>query len=270
MSNNNAVLIERKGKVAYIIFNRPDKLNALNQDIFDGFDAALEELGADDSISVVIIKGNGRAFSVGYDVGSDNPERQKLKSVASDRDRLEANVRRWLAVWDFPKPVIAQVHGYALAGGTQLLACCDIVVTAEDAVFGFPSLPLGGGYVGPMWTLVVGAQRSKFMDFIAGSRISGKQAAEWGIATIAVPADQLEGQTLEIARKIAKTPLDVLTLKKKAINRVIEAQHFRNLVLNCAEWDAIAHQLDGVKRTVEKINEVGLKGAVEWFNNQEV
>jgi enoyl-CoA hydratase len=268
--SNEAVLIERKGKVAYLIFNRPEKLNALNKDIFDGFDAALEALKADDSVSVVIIKGNGRAFCVGYDVGSDNPERQKLKTVTGDRDRLENNVRRWLAVWDFPKPVIAQVHGYALAGGTQLLACCDIVVTAEDAVFGFPSLPLGGGYVGPMWTLVVGAQRSKFMDFIAGSRISGKQAAEWGMATLAVPADQLEDQTLEIARSIAKTPVDILALKKKAINRVIEAQNFRNSVLNCAEWDAIVHQADGVKLTVEKINELGLKGALEWFNNQPV
>lgn len=267
---SQAVLVERKGKIAYIILNRPEKLNALNRDIFDGFDAALDDLRDDSDVSVVIIKGNGRAFCVGYDVGSDNPERYKLKSVTADRDRLEVNVERWLKVWDFPKPVIGQVHGYALAGGTQLLSCCDIVVTAEDATFGFPSLPLGGGYVGPMWTTVVGAQRSKLMDFTAGSQIDGKRAVEWGMATLAFPAEHLEEETLEIARKIAKTPADILRLKKKAINRVVESGDFRSSVLNGALWDSIIHQADGVKNTTDRISELGVRGAVDWFNNQEV
>ena len=266
----DAVLVERRGKIAYIIFNRPEKMNALNRDIFEGFDAALDELADDPEIGVVIIKGNGRSFCAGYDVSADNPERTKLNSVTADRDRLEVNVERWLRVWDFPKPVIAQVHGYALAGGTQLLTCCDIVVTAEDAKFGFPSLPLGGGYVGPMWTLVVGAQRSKLMDFTAGSQIDGKRAVEWGIATLAFPADRLEEETLEIARKIAKTPPDILRLKKKAINRVIESGDFRTSITNGALWDSIIHQADGVKQTVQRIKEMGVRGAVDWFNDQDV
>lgn len=265
-----AVLVERRRRIAYIVLNRPEKLNALNREVLQGFDAALDELAEDPDIGVVIIKGAGRAFCVGYDVGADNPEREKLKSVTADRDRLEVNVERWLRVWDFPKPVIGQVHGYALAGGTQLLACCDIVVTAEDATFGFPSLPLGGGYVGPMWTLVVGAQRSKLMDFTAGSRIDGRRAAEWGIATLAFPADRLEEETLEIARRIAKTPPDILRLKKKAINRVVEGGDFRSAILNGALWDAIIHQADGVKQTSEKIRELGVRGAVDWFESQDV
>lgn len=266
------VLVERKGKIGYIVFNRTEKLNAFNRDMFDGFEAALEELRVDENVSVIIIKGNGRAFSVGYDVGSDNEYRKKsLKSVTDDRERLENNLQRWLKVWDFPKPVIGQVSGYALAGGTQLLACCDIVITAEDAVFGFPSLPLGGGYVGPIWTMIVGGQRSKLMDFTAGSQISGKEAVDWGFAAIAFPKEQLEEETLKIAQKIAKTPSDVLALKKKAINRILDTQAgFKQSVLFGAEWDAIIHQADGVKLTSEKIKELGLKGAIEWFNKQEV
>ena len=268
--SNEKVLLERKGKIAYIVFNRPEKLNAFNREMFDGFEARLEELRHDDSVSVVILKGNGRAFSVGYDVGSDNPERKKLKSVTNDRDRLEANLQRWLKVWDYPKPVIAQIQGYALAGGTQLAVCCDIVVTSEEAVFGFPSLPLGGGYVGPLWTLAVGAQRSKLMDFTAGSKISGKEAAEWGFAAKSFPEEVIEAETLKIAQAIAKTPLDILTLKKKAINRVMNVQGFREAILFGAEWDAIIHQADGVKTTAEKIQELGLKGAIKWFNDQPV
>ncbi|WP_417433077.1 enoyl-CoA hydratase-related protein [Hoeflea sp.] len=267
---SEVVVVERNGKIASIILNRPDKLNALNREVFEAFDAALIELEHDDDVAVVIIKGAGRAFCVGYDVGTDNPERSKLKSVTADRDRLEVNVERWLRVWDFPKPVIGQVHGYALAGGTQLLTCCDIVITAEDAKFGFPSVPLGGGYVGPMWTHVVGAQRSKLMDFTAGSQIDGKRAVEWGMATLAFPAERLDEETLDIARKIARTPADILRLKKKAINRVIEGGDFRTSVLNGALWDSIIHQADGVKLTSQKISELGVRGAVDWFNSQDV
>lgn len=259
------VLIEKKGKIAYLILNRPDKLNALSIELLNDFDLALNELEADQDISVVIIKGSGRAFCVGYDVGG-----YELPSVTEDRDLLEVFTRRWLRLWEFPKPVIAQVHGHALAGGTQLLACCDIVITDKNAKFGFPSLPLGGGFVGIYWGWHVGPQRAKLLDLTAGSRISGVDANEYGIAAKCFDSDVLEEETLKIARGIAKTPMDILKLKKMAHNRIMDLQGFRTGLLFGPEQDAIIHTADGIKLMYQKINELGLKGAIEWFNDQDV
>ena len=269
MSNNvaseKAVLIERKGKIAYIILNRPEKLNALNAALFRDLDGALDELEHDDSVSVVIIKGNGRAFCVGYDV-----EKYKSPSVIEDKNNLEGYTRRWLRVWEYPKPIIAQVHGYALAGGTQLVACCDIVITDEDTKFGFPSLPLGGGFVGIYWGWHVGHQRAKMLDLTAGSRITGREAEQYGIAAKCVKADELEEETLKIARGIAKTPLDILKLKKQAHNRIMDLQGFRTGIMFGPDQDAIIHPADGIKLVQQKIAEKGLKGAIQWFNEQDV
>lgn len=268
---NKLVLTETKGKIGYVIFNRPEKLNAFNREILEQFDAAMEEFRDNADISVVILKGAGRAFSVGFDVGSENPDREDQTShVIRDRDILEQFTKRWLRVWEYPKPVIAQVHGYALAGGSQLCACSDIVIAAEDAQFGFPSLPLGGGYVGPMWVWHVGVQRTKLMDLTAGSKISGRKAVDWGFAAECFPADRLEEETLKIARGIARTPLEILRLKKIALNRVVEIQGFRTAQLFLQDQDAVIHTSAGVNKTVEKIDELGVKGAVEWFNSQEV
>lgn len=265
MVTEKAVLTERKGKVAYIILNRPDKLNALNADLFNDLDDALNLFEKDDSVSVVIIKGNGRAFSVGYDVG-----KYKSPSVIEDKNNLEGYTERWLRIWQYPKPIIAQVHGYALAGGTQLVACCDIVITDEDTQFGFPSLPLGGGFVGIYWGWHVGPQRAKLLDLTAGSRILGREAEQYGIAAKCVPAGELEDAVLSIAKGIAKTPVDILKLKKQAHNRIMDLQGFRTGIQFGPEQDAIIHTADGIKLVQQKIGELGLKGAIEWFNNQEV
>lgn len=261
----NHVLIERKGKIAYLILNRPEVLNAINKDLTEDLERALDEIEGDNSISVVILKGAGRAFCVGYDVGKYNK-----RTVMEDRDRLEDFTRTWLRVWEFPKPIIGQVHGYALAGGTQLLGSCDFVVTAKNATFGFPSMPLGGGFVAMYWTWHVGYQRSKMLDLTAGSRISGEKAVAYGMASECFDEDKLEEETLAIARGIAKTPLDILILKKKAHNRIMEMHGFRQAVLLGPEQDAIIHTSEGVKLVQQKINEHGLKGAIKWFNEQEV
>jgi len=259
------VLVEKKGRIAYVILNRPNKLNALNNQLLTELDGALADIEKDDDVSVVILKGNGRAFSVGYDIG-----KYTHPTVTEDRDRLEEFTRRWLRVWEYPKPIIAQVHGYALAGGTQLLASCDIVITSEDAQFGFPSLPLGGGFVGIYWGWHVGFQRAKLLDLTAGSRISGKEATEYGIAARCFKEKELEEKTLEIARGIAKTPLDILKLKKQAHNRMMDLQGFRTGVLFGPEQDAIIHTTEGIKLMRDKIDELGLKAAIQWFNEQDV
>ena len=265
VTEEKAVLIERKGKIAYVILNRPEKLNALNASLFADLDNALDELEYDDSVSVLIIKGSGRAFSVGYDVS-----KYKAPTVIEDKENLDRYTKRWIRIWEYPKPIIAQVHGYALAGGTQLVACCDVVVTDEDTQFGFPSLPLGGGFVGIYWGWHIGHQRAKMLDLTAGSRITGREAEQYGIAAKCVPSGELESAALEIARGMAKTPLDILKLKKQAHNRIMDLQGFRTGIMFGPEQDAIIHTADGIKLVHQKIAEKGLKGAIQWFNEQEV
>ena len=267
MSYQN-VIYQKDGRIATIILNRPEKLNALSEALQREFDQALDEARGDDEVRVVIVKGAGRAFSAGYDIAPTTPERATRATQFRDRERLQAVLERWLRVWEFPKPVIAQVHGYCLAGGTQLAMLCDVTLVAEDARIGMPSLPIGGGFISPMWCWLIGPKRAKEMTFQAGSWISGKEAELWGWANRAFPADQLEQRTLEMAHRIAKLHPEVLRIKKLAVNRVMDIQGFRTSVLSGAEWDAFLHYTEPVEHMADMIKEKGIRGTIEWFDSE--
>jgi enoyl-CoA hydratase len=173
--------------------------------------------------------------------------------------------RSWLRLWDCPKPIIAQVHGFCFAGGTQLPVCCDIVSIAEETVLGWPKMPVGAGWISPMWSFLVGTQRAKLMSYRVGSTMTGRDAYEAGYASLIFPTESLAEQTLSVARDIAKLPSDMLRIKKYANNRVLERQGFREAVLGGAEWDAVAHTTDTVNEAREWIREHGLKGAIQKF-----
>jgi enoyl-CoA hydratase len=255
------VLFEKSGAVGTIVLNRPDKLNALNQSMLEALDRRLHEAEADDSISVVVIKGAGRAFSAGVDLdpASHKPD---AGAVTADRDRIEGQIDRWERLWRFPKPVIAQVHGYCIAASTVIALSCDFIVISDECRIRFPSLPLGGGYVSTYWALAIGPRKAKEMDFIAGSEITGVEAKALGWANHCFPEAELEQRTRSIAEAVARTPLDLLRLKKKAINRVMEMQHYPAAVRMGAEWDSIAHFSEGATRVRELIKVHGLKGAI--------
>lgn len=263
---DQAVLWERTGKLGYITLNRPEKLNALNDEMLDRLDQALEAAKRDDDVRVLIIRGAGRAFSAGYDLSASGSTIGQHRDIVDDRDRLQSRTDLWLKIWDHPKPVIAQVHGYCLAGATQLCIFCDITVVAEDAKIGFPSIPVGGGYISPMWAWLVGPKRAKEMSFTPGSQISGKVAAEWGWANRAVPAADLEATVRAMAERIAVVPEKILHMKKVAVNRTMDAQGFRVAVTFGSEFDALLHYSEPVEKLSGMIRRLGLKGAIEAFN----
>jgi enoyl-CoA hydratase len=258
------------GRIGYLTFNRPEKLNAMNNELLDEFSATLQTLGDDPEVSVVVISGNERAFSVGFDVdsGSDSDAASGLESY-QDWESLRRNIQRWLAVWDAPKPVVSAVEGYCMGGATMLAVCTDITVVSEEAVIGWPAIPLGGGLLSPTTAWLVGPKKAKELSFIAGSRMSGAEAAALGWANYAVPAGTALKRAEVLAHQIAKTPLDLLRLKKLALNRHMDQQGFREAILQGAEWDALAHTARGTHMMVEKIQELGLKGAIAWFNSEE-
>src|SRR5690606_19626412 len=126
----------------------------------------------------------------------------------------------------------------------------------------WPSLPIGGGLIGTMWTWLIGPKKAKEMSFIAGSELSGKEAHSWGWANRAVPEADLEAETLAMAQAIAATPADLLRIKKLAINRIMDLQGFRTAAQFGAEWDAIAHFSPGAQQMSQRIRDMGLRGAI--------
>ena len=265
------VSTSRSGRVAYVTFQRPAKLNAMNNQLLEEFSAAVAALGADPDVSVIVITGDERSFSVGFDVDPGNGDSDAASGLESylDWESLRRNIQRWLAVWDTPKPVLSAIEGYCMGGATMLAVCTDITVVSETAVIGWPSIPLGGGLLSPTSAWLVGPKKAKELSFIAGSRMSGTEAAQLGWANYAVAPGTALARAEQLATAISRTPLDLLRLKKLALNRHMDQQGFRESVLMGAEWDALAHTAQGTHQMTEKVAALGLKGAIRWFTSEE-
>jgi enoyl-CoA hydratase/carnithine racemase len=259
------LVVERAGPITWLTLNRPDRLNALNGPMLELLRRALEEEHRSDS-RVIVLRGSGRAFSAGHDLSPDADEVVEPGDSVADRDRQASYIDLFLAIWDHPKPVIAAVHGYCMAGATQLVTFCDFTVIAEDAVVAAsPVLPLGGGFITPLLAYKVGANRAKLLSFVPGYRMSGTEAADWGWATLAVPPADLDAEVRQLATSIARTPASVLRMKKIAINRVLELQGFRTVAYMGAETDVVVHGTDEVARLKAHVQAHGLKSALREF-----
>ena len=262
MADYENLLIEHAEDLTWIVLNRPDKANALSHDLLDELGAALEEL-VDEGGPVIAIRGAGRGFSAGYDIGKVG-KKAELGPIA-DRARLQGYVDRFLGIWDHPKPVIAAVHGFCMAGATQLCVFTDITVVADDARIGEPKLPIGGGFIAPLWAPLVGPKRAKELAFVAGNSIDGPTAVEWGWANHSVPAEELIPAVEGLARRIALTPPEVLRIKKLSVNRAMEAMGVRHATTSAAEMDTLLHLAPEVRELRKWVGEVGLGEAIKRY-----
>lgn len=268
MPETSLVTTTIEGRIAQVVLNRPSKLNAMNDQMLKEFSATIASLGANDDVSVIVLSGAGGNFSVGFDVDPGHGYSEPGEGLApyADWASLRRNIERWLAVWDTPKPVISAIEGYCMGGATMLAVCTDITVIGEHAVLGWPAIPLGGGLLSPTSAWLFGPKKAKELSFIAGSRLSGADATALGWANYAVPTGTVLERANELAAQIVKMPLDLLRIKKLALNRFLDQQGFRESVLMGAEWDAIAHTSPATHVITDKMKEVGLKGAIAWFN----
>ena len=262
------IRVEREGPLTWLVLDRPHRLNAMNVALLDELSDALDRLADDEQTRVVILRGEGRAFSTGYDIQRDETEVALERDITHDHARLERNIARFMKIWDHPKPVIAAVHDNCLAGTTHLCVFTDITVVAENAKIVLLLIPIGGGYITPLWTPLVGPKRAKQMSFVAGSQISGTTASEWGWANYAVPADDLLENVRELATEISRIPSEILRMKKLAVNRVAEVQGFRTIAPMGAETDALLHYSAAVERLTATIRELGLKDAIQKFKTE--
>lgn len=264
------VLVEREGPILWITLNRPDRLNALSHEMLAGLGDALEDARRDDS-RVLVLRGAGRAFSAGHDLASDSPEVTEPGDAVDDFERQTSYIDLFLRMRDHPKPVIAAVHGYCMAGAAQLATFADVVVVAEDAVIAAsPVIPLGGGFISPLFAFSIGAARAKLLSFVPGRRISGVQAVDWGWAAEAVPAGDLVAHVRELALQIARTPPHVLRMKKVAINRVMDLQGFRIAAATGAETDVVVHHTEAVGTVKSAIEADGFKETSRRFREGEL
>ncbi len=255
------ILTEIKEKVFTITLNRPDKLNALNNALGEELVSALELAEENAGVGVIVIKGAGRAFCAGYDIGPDEyGSKEAFADIAADRKQLLAHQRRWWRIWECTKPVIAQVHGYCLAGGTELAMMCDLVICAEDARFGYPPLRDMGSPLTPIWPWIVGARWAKMLYF-TGDDIDGRTAETIGMVNFAVPGDRLEQAVNLLAERISNVPSDLLMLHKQQVNRAFEIMGIRSAVSSGADFDAIGHAARGAQ---EGFFLPAVKSGVKW------
>jgi enoyl-CoA hydratase len=267
MSEPETVLVEHDGPLSWIVLNRPGRLNALSTAMLSELDACLDALAARPQTRVIGIRGAGTSFCSGYDVERDGDEMEHARStgIVADQQRLKQAVAGFLKIWHHPKPVIAAVHGYCIAGGTQLATLCDITVVAGDARIGIPSIPVGGGYISPMWVPLVGPKRAKQLSFQAGTHIDGLTAAQWGWANYAVDSERLLEEVRNLAVNIARTPADVLSVKKSSINRAADIIGWSTIMPLGAESDALLHKAESVQFINSEIMKHGLKQVIQAF-----
>jgi len=264
------VILEKRGRLAFITLNRPERMNALGVAMQKEIVQAVGAIEEDEEIRVGIIKGAGKCFSVGYDLEDIDPGstvawqvKDRKRDVLEDRYRLWEISKRWLTIWDCQIPIIAQIHGYCLAGGTDVAFVCDLVIATEDAKFGHPGVRGLGTPLSAPWTYLIGPMRAKML-LLTGDTISGKQAAEWGLISKAVPADQLEKEVLRWANRMAAIPRDIKTINKLASNRAFENMGLRDCIRDTCEVNAISHYMPTVKTFWEIVKKDGLKAALKW------
>jgi enoyl-CoA hydratase len=270
------ILYETEGGKARITLNRPEKLNALSMKLQRELNAALWEADNDRAVHAIILRGAGRAFCAGYDLTpmqSPPPRRDSdetytnvyrgATSLDDDIWQLERQQRERMAIWDLHKPVIAQVHGYCLAGGTDLALLCDIIIAADDSVIGFPPVRAMGSPPAHMWTYLVGPQWAKYM-LLTGDSITGRQAADIGLVLKSVPSDALEDEVEALASKMEKIDVELLSPNKRIVNVALELMGARTLQRMAAENDGRAHQAPAVKEFGRIAMTQGLKAALEW------
>ena len=226
-------------KVHRITLNRPEKRNPLSNELRGELFQALEHADNDPDIAVTILRGAGPCFSAGYDLKSNVAADQPFHTAGGLGNWPRHVVDGFFRMWDLAKPVIAQVHGYCLAGGTELATACDLVYVAEDAMIGYPVVRAISPPDNQFYPWIVGLRRAMEL-MLTGDAMSGLDAVECGFANRAFPVDELEARVLDIAERVAKVPSDLQQMNKRAVHRQMDAMGIRAGIRAGTEMQTLA------------------------------
>jgi enoyl-CoA hydratase len=252
-----------------VTLNRPEKLNALSQQLQSELIECLTNADEDPDVRVITLRGAGRAFCAGFDITPPQSDEDReitearRGNIRSDMQRLQKTARLMTSIFDLSKPVIAGIHGHVIAGGTDLALHCDIIIAAEDANIGFPPVRSMGTPPTHMWTYMVGPQWAKWF-MLTGETVSGKEASDIGLVWKSVPAEGLDAAVEDLATKMAKIPWEMLAANKSIVNKALDLMGRNMMQVIAAETDAVSHQSPIVKEFNEISSQQGLKAALEW------
>jgi enoyl-CoA hydratase len=261
----STITYEEIGRVRRATLNRPDHHNPLTPRCIREILAAVADAGSDAGASVLIIRSTGRSFSSGYGFIAEDTDRGDFpvhETIEGDISAMLELATNWSKVWDCPIPVIAQVQGNCLAGGTDLALHCDLVVAAEDARLGFPPVRSMGVPPTNMWLYHLGPQWTKRLLF-TGDTLSGTEARGIGLVVATAAADSLDQVVLDLAQRIALIGRDLLVANKRVVNTGVELMGRSQLQRLAAMNDAIGHRAPEAIAFNERIGQVGLRDAVK-------
>ncbi|MAI42417.1 MAG: enoyl-CoA hydratase [Gammaproteobacteria bacterium] len=268
-------------RIARITLNRPEKRNALSYQLRRELVDALRVAERDDEITVILIDGAGPSFCSGYDVTPNEdrgiPPEGWVNSVHFDSwtDQFARScLRDWLTIWDLLKPVVVKVHGYCLAGGTEILSMADIAFVAEDASIGYPAMRGQTTPDTPYFPWKMTMAQAKYLQ-LTGNSISGKEAADMGWVAKSFPADELDTSVESEIKALASIAPDLLAANKQQVNQAYEIMGFRTALQVGWQWHALSgHVRPGAGDFARISREEGLKAAIEWrdaaFNSEEL
>ena len=247
MTEYQHIIVDRPAEnVSRITLNRPESRNALNNVIRGEIYSTLEANDRDPDVHITILRGAGKCFCAGYDLKGNNGQNQPFHTSGGDGNWARHVVDGFFRVWDLAKPVIAQVHGYCLAGGTELATSCDLVYVAEDAQIGYPVVRSMSPPDNQFFPHLLGLRRAMEM-MLTGNAISGIEAVESGFANRAFPVDQLDDEVLKVAEHIAKVPPDLQQMNKRAVHRQMELSGIRAAIRSGTEIQALAFHTESTR-----------------------
>jgi enoyl-CoA hydratase len=259
------------GAVARITLNRPDRLNTIVPPMPDEVQAAVELAVGDDDVRVIVVRGRGRAFCAGYDFGegfrhwdamlTTDGQWDPGKDFAGTTAYATSPTQKFMSVWRSPKPVIAQVHGWCVGGGSDFALCADLVIASEDARIGTPYARMWGAYLSGMWLYRLGLTRAKWYA-LTGQPLSGTEAAECGLVNEAVPFARLEARVAELAGQLATLPPSQLAAMKLIVNQAYENMGLASTQTLGPILDGLMRNTPDAKRWIELAEREGVGAAI--------
>jgi enoyl-CoA hydratase/carnithine racemase len=281
----STITYETEGRVARITLNRPQRGNGITLEMPAEIAACTERANLDPAIHVIALAGNGSGFCGGYDLAASAEAWSEDEAAAApgspldpavivrnhapetnwdpvvDFQMMRRNVRGFMSLFESEKPVICRVHGYCVAGGTDMALCSDLMVVAEDAKIGYPPARVWGSPTTAMWAHRLGVMRAKRL-LLTGDSLTGAEAAEWGLATESVAPDRLDERFEELLGRVARLPLNQLVMMKLLTNQVIQAQGLYATQLLGTFFDGITRHTEEGHGFVRRAAESGFKEAV--------
>ena len=275
MPDNPVVLYEERDSLAIITLNRPEKMNTLNNDVIQGIADGIDAATASPDVSAIVLRGAGRTFTAGYDLnpGSNRVERPRIYGAKAIQTRPGAwdpvrdyqfmgnNMKRFMKLWECPKPVIAQLHGYVLGGGTDLILCADLIFMAEDAIIGYPPSRVYGTPTTMMWVYRLGLEHAK-QFLLSGDQIDAATALRIGLVSKVFPLDRLAEETERYAMRFRNIPANQLALNKMLINQAYENMGLRTTQMMGTLFDGMTRHTEEALRWQEDFGKIGFRETI--------